>query len=88
MTLVMFAAAAPNVKEGCSIKATVASNVRRLRRVSELTQGDLASLAQVGVATIQRIEDSKEPSWSALWKVAGALDVQLADLFVPCGETS
>jgi ribosome-binding protein aMBF1 (putative translation factor) len=62
--------------------ATLAERLKDARRRAMLTQEELAEEADVGVATIRRIEVGEilEPRFSTLRKLARALDVEAREL--------
>ena len=62
--------------------APLSEKLRTERRRAALTQGELAKKADVGIATIVRIESGeiKEPRVSTLRKLSGALGIEPRDL--------
>jgi transcriptional regulator with XRE-family HTH domain len=59
----------------------IGKRLRRLRERRALRQEDLALLAGVGKNTVNRIErDQTEPHMTTVRKLAGALDVDPAEL--------
>lgn len=65
----------------------VKNRIKELRTACHLSQEQLAEKAQVSVRTIQRLEAGDDASISALNLVAGALGVEVGDLF-PHTDTS
>ncbi|WP_242362971.1 helix-turn-helix transcriptional regulator [Limosilactobacillus antri] len=59
----------------------VNNQIKQLRTARHLSQEQLAEKAKVSVRTIQRLETGDDASISTLNLVAGALDVQVGDLF-------
>lgn len=59
----------------------VKNKIRELRTACHLSQEQLAEKAQVSVRTIQRLEAGDDASISTLNLVAGALGVEVGDLF-------
>ncbi len=57
------------------------TQIKQLRLARQLSQEELAERAQVSVRTIQRLETGEDVSISTLNLVAGALGVEVADLF-------
>jgi transcriptional regulator with XRE-family HTH domain len=63
-------------------KERLAANVVRLRRQREMKQTELATKARVTQALISAIElATANPTLESLYRIAQALDVELADLF-------
>jgi XRE family transcriptional regulator, regulator of sulfur utilization len=63
------------------INVRIAERLRRLRRESGLSLGDLASRAGVSRAMLSQIETEKtNPTIAVLWKVAHGLGVSFSDL--------
>jgi predicted transcriptional regulator len=62
--------------------APLKETLRRERRRAGLTQGELAAKADVGIATIARVESGEidAPRVSTLRKLARALGVEVRDL--------
>lgn len=61
---------------------SLADRIKYIRENRNLTQKDLAELADVSQATIAHIEkESKDPSVETLDKIATALDIHIAALF-------
>ena len=64
------------------MKAQLAANVVRLRKERGLSQVDLAAHAHVQQKLISKIELAEaNPTLESLYRIAQALDVELADLF-------
>jgi transcriptional regulator with XRE-family HTH domain len=62
---------------------SLGERIRYLRRKRELNQVELAKIAKVSQSTIAQIESGeKDPSISALERIARALDVHISILFV------
>jgi transcriptional regulator with XRE-family HTH domain len=61
--------------------------LKALRLQSELSQGKLARLADVGVMTVSNLENGKiaDPNWSTVVKLARALGVSVAEFDVEDG---
>jgi transcriptional regulator with XRE-family HTH domain len=60
---------------------TLASALRQLRRDSGNTQENIAHHAGITVAALARIERGQSnPRWTTVGRIAGALDVSLAEL--------
>ncbi len=57
------------------------NNIKSLRLEKHLSQEQLAEKARVSVRTIQRLEAGDEASIETLNLIAGALDVEVSDLF-------
>ena len=60
----------------------VKNRIKELRTACHLSQEQLAEKAQVSVRTIQRLEAGDDASISTLNLVAGALGVEVGDLFL------
>ncbi len=61
---------------------TLSERIKYMRQRRDLTQADLAKVADVSQSTVAQIESGdKDPSFSTLLKIAGALDCHLAVLF-------
>ena len=57
--------------------------MRKLRKERGLYQHELAARARVSTQTVRNLEKGRHvPETATLAKIAGALDVSLADLFV------
>lgn len=77
------------------IAIRLAERVRQLRLESRLTQAELASRAGVTVETVARLERvvrgrssaNANPSLETLARLAGALDVEVADLLRPASRS-
>ncbi len=62
--------------------ARVGEKIKRLREDREWTQPRLAVEAGVAVSAVSQIENGRRsPNVGTLDKLAGALDVEMADLF-------
>ncbi|MEU9199394.1 helix-turn-helix transcriptional regulator [Streptomyces sp. NPDC048332] len=62
-------------------RRALGDRIRDCRMRQNLTQDQLAEIAEVSRDTIQRIEGGQnDAKVSFLWKIAKALDVSLADL--------
>lgn len=59
----------------------VKNKIKQLRMAKRMSQEQLAEKAQVSVRTIQRLEAGEDASISTLNLVAGALGVEVGDLF-------
>lgn len=59
----------------------IKNNIKALRLTKHLSQEQLAEKAKVSVRTIQRLEAGEDASISTLNLVAGALGVEVGDLF-------
>ncbi|MCH3905288.1 MAG: helix-turn-helix domain-containing protein [Lactobacillus sp.] len=57
------------------------NRIKELRQTKHLSQEQLAEKAQISVRTIQRLEAGADASISTLNLVAGALGVEVGDLF-------
>jgi len=65
-------------------ESTVTLNLRRLRKVKGLTQGDLADKSGLSRAAYRNIETGKsEPRVSSLQDIANALQVPIQQLVEP-----
>jgi transcriptional regulator with XRE-family HTH domain len=63
---------------------TIAQTIRRLRKERGLAQEGLAFKAGLSTSTLSRIELGKHaPTVTTLRRIAGALDVTLAELLEP-----
>lgn len=61
---------------------SVGQRLRYIRENRKMTQAELAHLAKLTQATIANIESGKkEPSLSAIERIANALDIHIATLF-------
>jgi transcriptional regulator with XRE-family HTH domain len=60
----------------------LSKRLRRARRRAGFTQENLAKAANVGIATVRRLEqgDIEEPRVSTLRKLANALGIEIHDL--------
>jgi transcriptional regulator with XRE-family HTH domain len=59
----------------------IGTQVKRARERALLTQEELATRAEIGTATLNRIEkDRVEPHFRTIRKIAKALDVDARDL--------
>lgn len=58
-----------------------ANNIKNLRTQKHLSQEQLAEKARVSVRTIQRLEAGEDASIESLNLIAGALNVEVGDLF-------
>lgn len=65
----------------------VKNKIKELRAACHLSQEQLAEKAQVSVRTIQRLEAGDDASISTLNLVAGALGVEVGDLFLHADTT-
>ena len=64
-------------------KRLLGQNIRRMRQLKSWSQHDLANEAGIRQALISSMEGgSANPTLESLEKVAAALDVAMADLFV------
>lgn len=61
----------------------VENEIKKLRIAKHLSQEQLAEKAKVSVRTIQRLEAGDDASISTLNLVAGALGVEVGELFPP-----
>lgn len=60
----------------------VGREIRRLREARGWSQAKLAGNTSMGVSGISQIETgARNPSAVTLWKIAGALGVEVGDLF-------
>jgi transcriptional regulator with XRE-family HTH domain len=60
----------------------VGKEIRRLREEKGWSQAKLAGETGMGVSSVSQIETGvRNPSAATLWKIAAALDVEMADLF-------
>ena len=64
-----------------------ASQIRAARALLGLSQSELSTLAQLGIATVKRIEMASEVTGSArtLWKIQTALEAAGIE-FIPADE--
>jgi transcriptional regulator with XRE-family HTH domain len=63
------------------VDAALAATLRRLRTERGETQEDLAHRAGLTVAAFARIERGHaNPTWTTVTRIAGALEISLADL--------
>lgn len=63
------------------------NRIRQLRRTSNLTQEQLAELADMNVTFLGQIErGAKSPTVDTLGKIADALQISLAELFAFDGD--
>ena len=61
---------------------TLSERIKYLRQKRDLTQAQLAKLAQISQSTVAQIESGdKDPSLTTLLKLSGALDCHIAVLF-------
>jgi transcriptional regulator with XRE-family HTH domain len=60
----------------------IRTKIRKARRDREISQRNLATKAGVSTATVQRAEYLGDISVKTLVKIAGALDIKLADFFL------
>lgn len=61
---------------------TLSERIKYLRNKREMTQAELAKLAKISQSTVAQIESGdKDPSFTTLLKLAGALDCHIAVLF-------
>lgn len=58
-----------------------ANNIKNLRTQKHVSQEQLAEKARVSVRTIQRLEAGEDASIESLNLIAGALNVEVGDLF-------
>jgi len=59
----------------------IGTQVKRARERALLTQGELAQRAEIGLTTLNRIENNHaEPQFRTIRKIAKALDVNPRDL--------
>ncbi len=66
-----------------SIYEKLGSRIRQLRKQQQLSQEELAAKAQVDLTSISEIESGlRNPSLKTLHKIARALNVSLAELFL------
>src|SRR3954470_12090019 len=73
-----------------SVVQEVGNRIRHLRltRASKMTQEDLSERASISVSFLSMIErGERSPHLETLAKIAGALEVRIADLFLGGGET-
>jgi transcriptional regulator with XRE-family HTH domain len=55
--------------------------IRELRETREMTQEDLAAVAEITVRTLSQIETGNaNPTWATVDDIADALNVSIADL--------
>lgn len=61
---------------------SIGNRVRELRQSKDMTQEQLARLADLGLSHIARLEQGKigDPSWSTVRAIAKALGVALTEL--------
>lgn len=59
----------------------VNNQIKKLRTKKGLSQGQLAEKANLSIRTIQRVESGNDVSISTLSLIAGALDVEVSELF-------
>ena len=76
------------------VEIVVGRRLRRRRRLMSLTQAELGALCGVSFQQVQKYESANTRlSVAMLWKLAGALDVDIGYFFVdvpravPVGET-
>ena len=61
---------------------TLSERIKYLRQKRDLTQSQLAKLAQISQSTVAQIENGdKDPSFTTLLKLSGALDCHIAVFF-------
>ncbi len=67
----------------------ISENVRRIRKVKELSQDKLAKLASITLTTLVKIESgaNDNPTIKTLKKIANALEVPVNDLLEDESET-
>lgn len=69
------------------LRAVIAANCRRARLFLNLSQVELAELAEMTQEQISRVETGRLPSLQTLIKLANALQTTPADLLTPAGAS-
>lgn len=72
---------------GSRLKSIVCSNIRKQRQLKGINQNQLADLVGATQACISNIESTKRgPSLELIEKIAKALEINPASLFMPAAE--
>ena len=77
-----------NYMKDFEIRTRVAENIRSIRKQKKLTQFQLAEKSNLSEATIKSIELAHSyPEEKTLSQITEALEIDVAKLFLPIGES-